>query len=236
MDVVKVVLKGDKKQNKLFNHKTFPLFLCVHLFLEMGKREEIMLNATPVFMRYGIKSVSMDDLAKELSISKKTIYQHFKDKNDLIESMIHFRLAEDQKTCCEIRENALNAIDSLNGMISMVTENMGNIHPSVFYDLQKYHPAAHEIIVNHKNNFVLEFIKNNISRGIQEGYYRSDFDDEIIANLYVRMTDFVVAGNMMVNGERDFKTIYHEVIAFMIHGLISEKGREYTQSKNDKNA
>jgi AcrR family transcriptional regulator len=201
----------------------------------MEKREEIMQNATVVFMRFGIKSVTMDDLARELGISKKTIYQHFKDKNNLIESIIQKRLDKDQRECVSIRDNSLNAIDSLNRVISMVAENLGSIHPSVFYDLQKYHPKANQVLNNHKNSFVLDFIHNNILRGIKEGYYRSDFDVEIVSNVYVRMTDSVITGEILNSDKKNLQTIYQEVIAFMIHGLISDKGREYVQSKNETN-
>ncbi len=135
----------------------------------LEKRDEILESVAKVFMNYGIKSVSMDDLARELGISKKTIYQFFKDKNDLIESVLKQRLSEDKQSCLHIKEEAINAIDSLLKVMTMVAQNTSHIHPSVFYDLQKYHPNAHKMIEDHQKTFVLDMIITNIERGRSEG-------------------------------------------------------------------
>ncbi|MCT4560930.1 MAG: TetR/AcrR family transcriptional regulator [Crocinitomicaceae bacterium] len=203
----------------------------------MEKREEILIGATNVFMSYGIKSVTMDDLARELGISKKTIYLYFKDKNDLIESILNEHLSKDQNRCIEVREDAENAIESFYKVISMVMENMGRIHPSVFYDLQKYHPKAWVKVEEHQTVFVREVIRRNIERGRQEGMYRADFDAEILAQMYVKLTDAAIRREIKDVQKDDLAHVFNEIISLIVHSMITEKGKQYiSQKQKDQDA
>lgn len=193
----------------------------------MDKREDILLGATRVFMSYGIKSVTMDDLARELGISKKTIYQFFKDKNELIETLLDEKLNQDQGTCDQMRMDSVNAIDALYKVISMIATNMSQIHPSVFYDLQKYHPGAMKKIDAHQQDFVSEMIKGNIVRGRTEGVYREDFDVEVVAQIYIRVVDSIVRREKITSESLNFSELFKEAIHFMITGMSTPKGIEF---------
>lgn len=196
-----------------------------------------MIGAASVFMSYGIKSVTMDDLARELGISKKTIYLYFKDKNDLIESILTEQLNKDQHQCIEVREDAENAIESFYKVISMVTENMGRIHPSVFYDLQKYHPKAWLKVEEHPKVFVREVIRRNIERGRLEGLYRNDFDEEILGQMYVRITDAAIRREIKDEKRDDLAYVFNEIISLIIHSMLTEKGKQYiSQKQTDQDA
>jgi len=202
----------------------------------MDKKEEILNHSAKVFMAYGFKSVTMDDLARELGVSKKTIYQYFKDKNDLIETLIRVNLDADKMMCTQIKLTAENAIESMMKVIKAIGENMNGVHPSIFYDLQKYHPKSWKLIDEHQKHFIAQLILDNVERGRGEGVYRMDFDSEIIAKMYVKCTDAVVKKEIESSTQSDFAYALKEVIHFMIVGMATPKGLDYLNKKiqNDK--
>ena len=120
-----------------------------------AKKLEILERASNVYMKYGIKSITMDALASELGISKKTIYKYFEDKNELIQSIIVLKAEMDKAMCLECQLNSKNAIDNLINISSLVVEHLGNVNSTVFYDLKKYYPDAWSILEAHKWEFIL---------------------------------------------------------------------------------
>lgn len=190
-----------------------------------------MERASSVFMKYGLKSVTMDDLARELGISKKTIYKYFEDKTDMINSIISLKLDMDKALCMNCMQHSENAIDDLISVSRQVIENIGNINPAVFYDLKRYYPEAWQIMQNHKWEFVLNMTRENIKRGIKEGIYRENLDIEVVARLYVGITDIILNGEIFPWPEFKFESVFREFIRFQIRGMANEKGVAYLQKQ-----
>lgn len=201
-----------------------------------SKKIEILEKATEIFLRYGIKSVTMDDMARELGISKKTLYNYFKDKNDLVVQIISIKTEYDRCQCMKVKTDAENAIDELFEINRYVSSMMKNIHPSVFYDLKKFHSQASELLHQHKWKFVKETFLENIVRGKREGLYREDMADEIVATIYVGATDLISGGEAFAHMEQTSDQIFYEIIRFHMFGLVNEKGRKYliNRLKNEK--
>lgn len=200
----------------------------------MDKKSEILAGAAGLYLKLGIKSVSMDDLARELGISKKTIYQFFTDKNSLVESVLAMKLNHDQETCCGMIEASENAIQSLINVISVIIGNLGQIHPSVFYDLQKYHQSAFKLLQEHQSGFVLTMIRNNIIRGQNEGLYRKEIDEDLISRIYVHMVSGIIRQEIQSAKGKDFSKTLEEAILFMINGLSTPTGVQYLNSQFNK--
>ena len=173
----------------------------------------------------------MDDLARELGISKKTIYKFFGDKNDLIRSIIEMKTEMDKAICMNCTQHSENAIDELFNVSQLVVEHLTNINPTVFYDLRKYHPDAWAVMDKHKWQFVLSMIQENISRGIDEGLYRLEIRPEIIGRLYVSATEAVLDASIFQWPEFKFQQVFIEMVQFHLFGMVSEKGRKYLQQK-----
>ena len=114
-----------------------------------GKSENLIQQIFNLFMRNGIKSMTMDDIARELSISKKTIYKYFDDKSDLVNQVMQFHLDNDKRLVAEFSKNDFNAIDQMFEIAKNTTRNIKEIHPSSYFDLQKYYPLAWENFVRH---------------------------------------------------------------------------------------
>lgn len=195
------------------------------------KTKEILDKAAAVFLRFGIKSVTMDDMARELGISKKTLYVHFKDKNELVSQILSEKINEDQQTCCMVQKDAENAIDEMFGIISFVIENVGKINPSVFLDLQKYHADAWDLITKHKHTFIHQTIMKNIERGISEGIYREELNSDIIARIFIGMTDLLFDGKTFPWPEYTLTKLYQEIVSFQIYGMANINGINYLTSK-----
>lgn len=190
------------------------------------KKLEILERATAVYMKFGIKSVTMDDLSRELSMSKKTIYKYFSDKTELVNDIISMKVQMDQALCINSTQQASNAIEDLLSITETVTENIGNINPIVFLDLQKHFPEAWGIIKRHKWDFVLATIQENIKRGISEGLYRKDINPIIIGRQYVVSMDMIMNPEIFPWSEFRFEDLFTEVMRFQLNGMANEKGRE----------
>lgn len=195
------------------------------------KRLEILERASAVYMKYGIKSVTTDDLARELGISKKTIYVHFNDKNDLVKSIIELKIEMDKAICLNCVQNSENAIDDLIQTGRLIADHIGNVNPTVFYDLQKYHADAWQIMETHKWDFVLNMIRDNIRRGIDEGIYREDVDVEVVSRLYVGSTDLILGGDAFPWPEFTFDRLFKEMVRLHILGMANAKGIKYLNKK-----
>ncbi len=193
----------------------------------MDKKQEIALKAGEMFMKYGIKSVSMDDLSRELAVSKKTIYTHFSDKNVLVEHVLKSHLDVIQKGCELEMEASANAIEQMFTIINLAAQDMNSIHPSVIFDLQKYYPKVWSMIEAHERDFILPFIRQNIQQGRQEGYYREDFDAEIVSQMYVSVNDSIFTHNIKGTEEHSIIEIFNESLRFILFGMASPEGKEY---------
>ncbi|MBL4861437.1 MAG: TetR/AcrR family transcriptional regulator [Crocinitomicaceae bacterium] len=195
------------------------------------KRLEILERATSVYMKFGIKSVTMDDLARELGISKKTIYKYFDDKNDLVKSIIEMKVEMDRAVCINCQQQSENAIDGLINVSKFVVEHVGNVNPTVFYDLQKYYKEAWKIMEKHKWEFVLSMIRQNIERGIKEKIYRANLDVQIISRLYVASTDVIMNAEIFPWPEFKFQNLFTEMIQLHITGMANAEGIKYLKQK-----
>ncbi len=184
-----------------------------------------------LFKKYGIKSVSMDDIAQQLSISKKTLYLYFKDKADLVVKVFNSQNCIQDQRFIEIINDDLNSIDALIEVSKHLIEVFKNINPPMLYDLQKYYPElTRELIVKRKVH-VYENIKNNLLKGINEGLYRKDLNPDIITSIYVkRMDDIFLEDDTYINRFPQHE-IFTQLFNYHIRGIVSAKGMKYFENK-----
>lgn len=190
------------------------------------KTQEILEKATQVFLRFGIKSITMDDIARELGISKKTLYLHVKDKNDLVNQIITCKTFMDQEMCCIAQKQAENAIDEFIRTREFVLENIRMINPSLFLDLKKYHSEAWSIIEKHKHDFIYQSITKNLTRGISEGIYRDDINIEVVTILILNSTEIMMEGKLMAWPNQKIEDVFSVMTRFQLRGLVNDKGLE----------
>ena len=149
----------------------------------METKDRILLRASALFLRNGIKSVSMDDIAANLGMSKKTLYKTFTNKDEIVQAVMTNHLSQAQSECACYASKAGDAVREMLDISAWADEQFANVHPSIFYDLKKYHPAAWALFSTHKSSFILDQITRNLRRGIAEGLFRADLDVEVLARL-----------------------------------------------------
>jgi TetR/AcrR family transcriptional regulator, cholesterol catabolism regulator len=197
---------------------------------------QIIEKVTPLFMRYGIRSVSMDDISHELGISKKTLYMHFEDKSALVKQTLVRYLQSMGEKFREIVSVKRNAIETLFEISQYLGKLLLELNPSIMYDLQKYYPEVMGIMNEHKKKHVFNNVKANLIKGMEEGYYRKDMNAEIIAILYVSRMDISVNPGILNIGGRNMAEVYDELFRYHVRGIASKKGLDYLEKKLNKDA
>src|SRR5215210_5291279 len=140
----------------------------------MEVQERILQKATDLFVRYGIRSITMDEIALQLGISKKTIYQFYADKNELVDAVL-IKYLEHNRHCCEqTRTDGKNAVHEIFLAMEMVQEMFEKMNTSMLYDLEKYHHQSFQRFVQYKYKFLYKVIRENIEKGLKEELYRND--------------------------------------------------------------
>jgi AcrR family transcriptional regulator len=127
--------------------------------MEVNVKVRIRDKAKELFFRYGIRSVSMDDIATQLAMSKKTIYQYFADKNELVDAVVDDEVATMQSECVEDSRRAVDAVDEIFIMVDRIVGQFRNLNPVIIYDLEKFHVRSYQRFMEHKNKFLLQIIR-----------------------------------------------------------------------------
>jgi len=149
----------------------------------MDLREKILHKAVEVLPMYGVKSVTMDDLAHRLSMSKKTIYQHFKDKSTLVDAVVDEILQKDLNALESIKTQSTDALEEVYLISLMLREMLSNMDASVLFDLKKYYPSAYEKFNCHKEVNIKSSFEENLKQGVKQGVFREDIDIDILSKL-----------------------------------------------------
>ncbi len=196
---------------------------------------QILDFSTAQFMMFGIKSVSMDDLATKLGISKKTLYQHFTNKQDLVKKSLSRHVRLEENVIEEISHTANDAIDEMAQIAEHTVIHFRQIKPILIHDLQKYYRGIWQSVVLQQSQFIKTKIETNIKRGITEGYYRPELNSDIIAKLYVAKSFSLVDENLfsLVDYPRDVLVRQH--ILYHLNGILSDKGRKHVSDFNALN-
>ena len=199
-----------------------------------GKYQEILEGAGKVFSRNGIRCVSMDDISKELGISKKTLYQHFSNKADLIESVLDLIFEKGKSKEAEFRKKKLNAIDTLLEVSSYLSIKKKEAHPIVSFELKKYYPELYSKQLERTRLTTLEHVKKNLEQGISEGLYRDNIDVEMIASLYLKDIENMLDEDFFCTKQFSFPRIFKAMFENYIRGIANEEGIRYFESKKEE--
>ncbi len=202
--------------------------------IQQDKEQQIIADAIKVFMTYGIKSVTMDDVAKHLRMSKKTLYQYVSDKNDLVKKCLDRDCQVTEVLVKEVLSKGLNAIEENFEISKHIVEDLKNIHPSIFYDLEKYYPEAWETMHNLRHEFAGAVMKQNMERGIKEGLYRTDLNVEMMTRLWVARLNLIFDPNLFSLNEFDWVELYRQMFIHHVRGIASDEGLKYIEKNQHK--
>lgn len=198
-------------------------------------KDRIREKANELFRRYGIKSITMDEIASQLGVSKKTLYQFYADKDELVTAVAGEWIQMSENCCNSYREGSKNAIDEVFKGLDFVQEMFSNMNPGMLYDLQKFHPQAFKRFLTHKNKFLYDMIRSNLERGVVEGLYREDLNIELLTKFRLESMMMPFNVDMFPSGKYSMGEIEYEVLLNFLFGISSLKGYKMIQEKLQRN-
>ncbi len=190
-----------------------------------------MSKVRELYMKYGIKSITMDDVARELGISKKTLYQYVNDKNDLVGKFVDNEIAQRQKEICKCFRVGFNAIEELFEISMFMNDMIRKQNSATEYDLKKYYASHYEKIINAKHEGIYNYILVNLKKGINEGLYREELNKEIIAKLYLWRSENALLDESFTVEEFTSKKLFIELLTYHIRGIATEEGIHVLENK-----
>ncbi len=188
--------------------------------------DKIIVGARELFYRHGIRSITMDDIAKHLSMSKKTIYRHFSDKDSIVSRCCHMELEKRVCSFDQIADNAPDAISELIGLMKDMGGMFAEINPNLFYDMQKHHLGAWKMMTDFKEKKIMKMVESNLLRGIREGLYRKDINIQVLSRLRVYQVDMGFNPDMFSPSKYNIKDVQLAMLDHFMHGITTIKGHK----------
>ncbi len=189
-------------------------------------RKRILNSSKDLFQKFGIRSITMDDIAHHLGISKKTIYQHFSDKDDIVTLAIRHYAVSQKNELLQLKEISKDAVELLIAVSRYVQKDISHNTSALLFDVQKYHPKAWNIITEFKQGFLADFVQDVLREGIEQGLFRDDIDVYVIAR--IRLEEITLAHSESVFPSARFGHINvpGALLDHFVHAVCTEKGRK----------
>ncbi|HEU4469442.1 MAG TPA: TetR/AcrR family transcriptional regulator [Flavisolibacter sp.] len=195
----------------------------------MEAKERILVKSHELFNRYGIRSVSMDDIAAQLGMSKKTLYQYYADKDELVNAVFDIELTQNREHCVACSRQGENAIHEVFLSFDMVQDLLNAMNPAVLFDLQKYHPTGYRKFEEFRNSFLYKIIHNNLERGIREELYRPEVDIEVLSRYRIFSVLLSFNPEVFPNNKGNLVYIEQQMMEHFLYGLATPKGVKLIQ-------
>jgi TetR/AcrR family transcriptional regulator, cholesterol catabolism regulator len=200
------------------------------------QQEKWLRRVEELFLRFGIKSITMDDVARELGVSKKTLYQFVESKDDLVQLVVQRHIEVEKAECHALYARAKNAVEELLLVIENTSQQLSQMKQNIVYDMQKYHRAAWDLMQDYQQKFMYGVVRKNLERGIQEGLYRNDFDPDILTRLHIMSSFQLFDESVFPTSQYSREKIFEEYLLHYLHGILSDKGRKKLQQYQQTDA
>ncbi len=187
-------------------------------------RERILLAAQELFYSYGIRSITMDDIARHLSISKKTIYHFFNDKQEIVQMLCRLDCETNESRMQSIAVNSADAIDEVLQSMDFLSDMLSKMNPNLIYDLQKYHPESWKEFNAFREQHLLGTVEANLKKGIRQGLYRSDINIKIIARLRVEEVQMGLNPALFTPSKFNIHEVQLALLEHFLYGILTLQG------------
>src|SRR5205085_7941658 len=189
-------------------------------------KEKLLRGAEELFFKYGVRSVSMDDIARHLSVSKKTLYQYFADKDEIVTQLALAHLTMIKSRFDGIAIGAKNALDELMRINTCMSKVMQGMNATLLFDLRKYHSKAWEQWTEHRTKHIRESVVRNIKQGIGEGLFRSNLNPEILAAIRIETIQMLFDTQLFPADTYNLIDVHAQALDHFMYGLLTDKGRK----------
>ena len=214
----------------------FPRVLYINLqkFCAMDEKlKAILIRVYKLYNKFGIKSITMDDVAREMGISKKTLYQCVKDKSELVEKVVFFNTIHHRELIYKIVAEKHNAIEELLKVNIYMNVMLKEQNPTLDYDLKKYYPEIYFKLMDESRKRMYEAIRENLIKGQKEGLYRDNLDVDIISQLHMTRLEYKYSSESFTITELNSEKTMKEIFTYHLHGIASEKGLKVLKKIKD---
>ena len=194
-------------------------------------RNKILETATEMFLNLGFKSVTMDDIASEIGASKKTIYTHFKNKTDLVAEVTNAMFCVISEGIGLIQEQQENPIKELYEVKHFVMTYLKDEKSSPQYQMQKYYPKIYKGLKRKQFEFMQECIKENLTRGINQGLFRENIDIDFIARIYFNGMLGIKDQELFPLKDFSMNTLMNYYLEYHLRGICSAKGQKELENQ-----
>ncbi|HQW22846.1 MAG TPA: TetR/AcrR family transcriptional regulator [Bacteroidia bacterium] len=195
--------------------------------MKLTSTEDRILNgARELFFKQGIRSITMDDIAEHLAISKKTIYTHYKDKDLIVKSMFHILIEQEHERMHQIRKISENPIDEIMRLMEHLGSFISQFNPAVFYDLQKFYPLVWAEFRVFREKEVMGFVEDNLRKGVKLELYRKEIKIKIIARLRIEMIYLGFDTDVFPINQYNHAQVQVALLDHFLHGIVTLKGNK----------
>ena len=198
--------------------------IVLHPIMEV--KDRILEKATDLFMRYGIRSITMDEIAAQLAISKKTIYQFFTDKDEIVEAVVDQEIHKNEEECERFRENSENALHENFLAVEGMEEMLKSMNPLIMYDMEKHHPKSYKKFKNHKYQYMYTMVKENLERGIREEIYRPEINVDMVSRHRIESAFMSFNQDVFPHNRYKISEICYELAMLFLHSITTPKGKK----------
>ena len=168
--------------------------------------------------------MTMEDIAKGLGISKKTIYQHFTDKEDILYQVIQEKISSDVTEMHCMATETTNPIEELLMVLEMMHKNQHEISPNLLIDIRRHYPQAFGLFRQHMDQHLMKHILENIQTGISQGLYRSDINPAILARMRVEQIELAFNNDFFPTNQYSMLDVQRELMHHFVRGMLTEQG------------
>ncbi len=198
------------------------------------KDKDIIRKVALLYNKYGIKSVTMDDIAHEIGISKKTLYEHFSDKLHLVNAVVEQEIIFNDLRLRQQTDGLHNAVQEMFKIFHFHLQMLQEYNPSLEFDLKKYYPEIYIKLKRIKREKIRENTMKNLKKGKQEGFYRKELNEEIITKLTVLRIESMSESDLFSQEELYSHEFSKEMFMYHLHGILSPKGIEYLNNNHEQ--
>lgn len=192
----------------------------------MEPKEVILEGTEQLFHKYGIKNVTMDEIAKHLGMSKKTIYQYFKDKDELVNNLFRKKIECNKDIFENLHSEAENVVSEIFGLMKNIREMLADMNPIVFHDLHKYYPATYKLFEEFTNNFMLNMIEKSLQKGQVQGLVRPEINIKILSRMRLVNLHAAFFGRSFPSDKFNLLDVQLEMTEHFLYGVCTLKGHK----------
>ena len=190
----------------------------------MDVLQKILGVSAELFSQYGFKTITMDDIARRAGISKKTLYQHFVNKQEVVQAAMNWYQSQISDQCHAALADSENAVEGMVKITDVLAQTFKRINPLALLELQRFFPESHKTFRETLFDKDMKSIRDNILRGIEEGHYRPEINAELLATYRMESCLIMLQPNLLLNDRYNTEIVSTEIFEHFLYGIMTAKG------------